>query len=578
MSEPEIARASVSVLVDLPTTSGVEIVRANTSAVLNPTFPTGVNVFRVGASVLAGLNTGEGVEVNRIRTSVLLGAPFVAPVDPAEADIVATEVTGQTIIGLAQSADLTLSETQAEVIVGLAQRAELTVSDLNAEVVVGLAQRANLMVAEVNAEVIVAISPVAYGLPDTNIFVAASAQFDNFCNDLRDYETYEADLDDREHALYLQSIANDLIASRANNEAEKAVAFQQVKTKLDCPQLMAGAPRQLETTEGFIDFHSAYRLIGIPRNGELIEFRLNHIRPEDEDTEDEPYRLVAVDNTVVELRVPYGISSFRTITHREARAWDLIPENNNQLSSAFIHGIWFREAGFIYVLNDATEIQRNYPTIAQDDPSDIIEATPLGLGLFLDAVVGQSRYRAGNVASGALLTQAVHLDPLYKVFSVRFASEVFALDNVMLIQYDGGEYLYDFEDVVTPVRRFSVIDDNSTLHYFRVTKRATLLTRGRMELVRIGAFDDHEDATLPAPTGVGLVPSTEQMQLSITLREPMPHPIQHGDQYIIVEGCDKTWDTCRLRFNNFQRFGGQPYLPGEDRLGQTVGIRRTIVV
>ena len=68
MSEPEIARASVSVLVDLPTTSGVEIVRTNTSAVLNPTFPTGVNVMPgdlvmpllVAKLLLVGLAIGSG--------------------------------------------------------------------------------------------------------------------------------------------------------------------------------------------------------------------------------------------------------------------------------------------------------------------------------------------------------------------------------------------------------------------------------------------------------------------------------------------------------------------------------------
>lgn len=58
---------------------------------------------------------------------------------------------------------------------------------------------------------------------------------------------------------------------------------------------------------------------------------------------------------------------------------------------------------------------------------------------------------------------------------------------------------------------------------------------------------------------------------SITLALPMPYAIAPGDGYSIAAGCDKTFTTCKARFDNVLNFRGEPHVPGTDRILQTVG-------
>jgi len=58
---------------------------------------------------------------------------------------------------------------------------------------------------------------------------------------------------------------------------------------------------------------------------------------------------------------------------------------------------------------------------------------------------------------------------------------------------------------------------------------------------------------------------------TITLREEPPHPIAPGLRVEIVEGCDKSFATCRDRFANAANFRGEPYLPGNDLLTRYPG-------
>jgi Phage conserved hypothetical protein BR0599/Ubiquitin-activating enzyme E1 FCCH domain len=57
----------------------------------------------------------------------------------------------------------------------------------------------------------------------------------------------------------------------------------------------------------------------------------------------------------------------------------------------------------------------------------------------------------------------------------------------------------------------------------------------------------------------------------VTLALPMPFPISSGspqDTFVISAGCDKSFTTCRDRFNNVVNFRGEPYVPGIDKLIQ----------
>ena len=49
---------------------------------------------------------------------------------------------------------------------------------------------------------------------------------------------------------------------------------------------------------------------------------------------------------------------------------------------------------------------------------------------------------------------------------------------------------------------------------------------------------------------------------------PMPYTIAVGNTYSLIAGCDKTFPTCRDRFNNVVHFRGEPYLPGLDSIVQ----------
>jgi uncharacterized phage protein (TIGR02218 family) len=50
----------------------------------------------------------------------------------------------------------------------------------------------------------------------------------------------------------------------------------------------------------------------------------------------------------------------------------------------------------------------------------------------------------------------------------------------------------------------------------------------------------------------------------ITLQIDTPFAIQTGDEFTIKPGCDRRATTCKTRFNNFNRFGGFPFIPGND--------------
>lgn len=60
---------------------------------------------------------------------------------------------------------------------------------------------------------------------------------------------------------------------------------------------------------------------------------------------------------------------------------------------------------------------------------------------------------------------------------------------------------------------------------------------------------------------------------SITLVLPMPYDVQVDDAYTIEAGCDKTFETCKNRFDNVINFRGEPHVPGTDQILKTSGTR-----
>lgn len=53
---------------------------------------------------------------------------------------------------------------------------------------------------------------------------------------------------------------------------------------------------------------------------------------------------------------------------------------------------------------------------------------------------------------------------------------------------------------------------------------------------------------------------------TVVLYEPMGRSLTVGDTFELSAGCDKTFNTCRYKFNNVRNFRGFPYLPGQNRI------------
>lgn len=51
---------------------------------------------------------------------------------------------------------------------------------------------------------------------------------------------------------------------------------------------------------------------------------------------------------------------------------------------------------------------------------------------------------------------------------------------------------------------------------------------------------------------------------ALTLWTPLAQAPAQGDSFRLTAGCDKTFTTCRARFNNVANFRGFPHLPGND--------------
>lgn len=52
----------------------------------------------------------------------------------------------------------------------------------------------------------------------------------------------------------------------------------------------------------------------------------------------------------------------------------------------------------------------------------------------------------------------------------------------------------------------------------------------------------------------------------LRLMRPLPFPMAAGDQYRAIQGCDKRFQTCHTLYNNAINFGGEPHVPGVDKL------------
>lgn len=60
-----------------------------------------------------------------------------------------------------------------------------------------------------------------------------------------------------------------------------------------------------------------------------------------------------------------------------------------------------------------------------------------------------------------------------------------------------------------------------------------------------------------------------QGTLTLSLLAPPPFAPTPGDTLHLQPGCDKTWNTCRVKFNNRLNFRGEPLVPGANAILET---------
>jgi len=59
--------------------------------------------------------------------------------------------------------------------------------------------------------------------------------------------------------------------------------------------------------------------------------------------------------------------------------------------------------------------------------------------------------------------------------------------------------------------------------------------------------------------------------VTLSLYEEMAFNISAGDGFTVTTGCDKSWNTCKTRFDNGDNFRGYPHMPGNQFLIRFAG-------
>lgn len=135
-------------------------------------------------------------------------------------------------------------------------------------------------------------------------------------------------------------------------------------------------------------------------------------------------------------------------------------------------------------------------------------------------------------------------------------------------------------EVYTPSCRARFGDVRCGFTLSAVTHNGTVTTAdGRFEFVdtaRTQADGYFDYGILSVTSGINAGQQREIKRYQgkrFTLAEPLAQPLEVGDSYSAVAGCDKRFDTCATRFNNAKNFRGEPHVPGTDRMLKTSATR-----
>lgn len=104
-----------------------------------------------------------------------------------------------------------------------------------------------------------------------------------------------------------------------------------------------------------------------------------------------------------------------------------------------------------------------------------------------------------------------------------------------------------------------------------VTSRSILRDSARNE---IAGFYSFGTLTMLSGANAGLSAEVKIYAPGVfTLFMPFPYDVVAGSSYKVTQGCDKTFETCTVRFANAVNFRGEPHVPGTDRILETASTR-----
>jgi uncharacterized phage protein (TIGR02218 family) len=89
---------------------------------------------------------------------------------------------------------------------------------------------------------------------------------------------------------------------------------------------------------------------------------------------------------------------------------------------------------------------------------------------------------------------------------------------------------------------------------------------------QVNGYFDYGDLTWTSGPNAGLVSEVRKFQNSsgtFALQLRTPFAIANGDTFSAVAGCDKTPGTCKTKYGNLVNYGGEPHIPGNDKLMQS---------
>jgi uncharacterized phage protein (TIGR02218 family) len=95
-------------------------------------------------------------------------------------------------------------------------------------------------------------------------------------------------------------------------------------------------------------------------------------------------------------------------------------------------------------------------------------------------------------------------------------------------------------------------------------------------LIRVAGLDSYANdwftrgkLTFSAGPNAGLAVEVKEHRIEagevrLALWQQMPEPLAEGDLFVVTAGCDKRFETCRMKFANAVNFRGFPHLPGNN--------------